>query len=282
MDAEQTQEDALTFGQLWDKELDEIQSSREKRQRREPVPTTEGEPRERACGANLVGLAFSGGGIRSATFNLGILQALAQLGLLRRFDYLSTVSGGGYIGSWLAAWMHRDGIRQAEEGVAPQPVHGSSVTEHEAVRFLRTYSNYLTPRLGLFSLDTWTMVSVYLRNLVLNQGVLVLALAALLMAPRCLVHCSALLARHPAWAIGAAVLLVLLALINVGLNLLVFRDRRRRAASETSQQEQQDQAQSYPRYTHPAHVLGLIVVPLVIAAWLLSCALWSLMGWPDQ
>src|ERR1043166_9313002 len=42
----------------------------------------------------LVGLAFSGGGIRSATFNLGILQGLAKLGLLKFVDYLSTVSGG--------------------------------------------------------------------------------------------------------------------------------------------------------------------------------------------
>src|SRR5207244_1349740 len=39
----------------------------------------------------LVGLAFSGGGIRSATFNLGILQGLADLGILQFFDYLSTV-----------------------------------------------------------------------------------------------------------------------------------------------------------------------------------------------
>ena len=44
------------------------------------------------------GLGFSGGGIRSATFNLGILQGLAEHDLLRRVDYLSTVSGGGYIG----------------------------------------------------------------------------------------------------------------------------------------------------------------------------------------
>src|ERR1035437_3270372 len=48
-----------------------------------------------------LGLAFSGGGIRSATFNLGVLQGLAELGLLPFIDYLSTVSGGGYIGSWL-------------------------------------------------------------------------------------------------------------------------------------------------------------------------------------
>src|SRR5262249_37483908 len=47
------------------------------------------------------GLALSGGGIRSATFNLGLLQALAAAGRLRHVDILSTVSGGGYIGSFL-------------------------------------------------------------------------------------------------------------------------------------------------------------------------------------
>ena len=45
------------------------------------------------------GLALSGGGIRSATFCFGLLRGLAQNGLLHRFDYLSTVSGGGYIGA---------------------------------------------------------------------------------------------------------------------------------------------------------------------------------------
>src|SRR5579872_2500201 len=59
----------------------------------------------------LVGLAFSGGGIRSATFNLGVLQELATLDILRHCDYLSTVSGGGYIGSWFSAWLHREGER---------------------------------------------------------------------------------------------------------------------------------------------------------------------------
>jgi Patatin-like phospholipase len=49
-------------------------------------------------------LCISGGGIRSATFGLGILQGLARCGLLEKFHYLSTVSGGGYIGSWLSAW----------------------------------------------------------------------------------------------------------------------------------------------------------------------------------
>ena len=41
----------------------------------------------------LVGLALSGGGIRSATFALGVLEALKKANLLRRIHYLSTVSG---------------------------------------------------------------------------------------------------------------------------------------------------------------------------------------------
>ena len=62
---------------------------------------------EQALEYDLCGLAISGGGIRSATFALGVLQGLASKKLLTRFDYLSTVSGGGYIGSWLSAWISR-------------------------------------------------------------------------------------------------------------------------------------------------------------------------------
>ena len=51
-------------------------------------------------------LCLSGGGIRSAAFSLGVLQALARHNLLGRFHYLSTVSGGGYIGGWLGAMLH--------------------------------------------------------------------------------------------------------------------------------------------------------------------------------
>src|SRR2546425_870115 len=49
-------------------------------------------------------LCLSGGGVRSAVFNLGILQGLARCGLLDKFDYLSTVSGGGFIGGWVKGW----------------------------------------------------------------------------------------------------------------------------------------------------------------------------------
>ena len=60
------------------------------------------------------GLCLSGGGIRSGTFALGVMQGLAHLGVLGKFDYLSTVSGGGYTGGWLTAWLHREGPDRRE------------------------------------------------------------------------------------------------------------------------------------------------------------------------
>src|SRR6516225_8939460 len=56
-----------------------------------------------------VGLALSGGGIRSAAVCLGALQALNHNNALRNVDYLSTVSGGGYIGCSLTATMTKSG-----------------------------------------------------------------------------------------------------------------------------------------------------------------------------
>ena len=66
------------------------------------APSAEGIP------GNLAGLALSGGGIRSATFCLGVLQELRTSGILPVFDYLSTVSGGGYLGGWWSGWLARE------------------------------------------------------------------------------------------------------------------------------------------------------------------------------
>jgi Patatin-like phospholipase len=127
-----------------------------------------------AAEVGLSGLALSGGGIRSATFSLGILQALAQKGLLRKFDYLSSVSGGGYIHQWLAAWIRREprGIDAVEHKMRPLPEHGSLARTPEQINWLRRYSSYLTPSRGIFKPDTWTMIAIWFRNTFLNQIVL--------------------------------------------------------------------------------------------------------------
>lgn len=122
-----------------------------------------------------LGLAISGGGIRSATFGLGVLQGLKRRGLLPHLDYLSTVSGGGYIGAWLSA------------NCARHPGWLKATANWDAsVAHLRRYSNYLSPKVGFFSADTWAMVTTWLRNALLIQVTVVLAIACLLVVPRLL------------------------------------------------------------------------------------------------
>jgi hypothetical protein len=60
-------------------------------------------PGEDGLPVDLVGIALSGGGIRAASVGLGALQALHASPHWKEFDYLSTVSGGGYIGGYLTA-----------------------------------------------------------------------------------------------------------------------------------------------------------------------------------
>ena len=88
-------------------ELDEIRHRRVELARREgrnaPLPPCWGPP---SAAHSLVGLSFSGGGIRSATFCLGVVRYLAKRGLFKSLDYLSTVSGGGYIGACLSSLLN--------------------------------------------------------------------------------------------------------------------------------------------------------------------------------
>jgi hypothetical protein len=116
-----------------------------------------------SAGSNVVGLALSGGGIRSASFCLGALQALDKANVIKRIDYLSTVSGGGYIGSSLSAAMTHS------RGEFP---FRSTLTQDEPypVQHLRNHSNYLFPR---GSINIFYNVAIYLRGLLAN-GLLIL------------------------------------------------------------------------------------------------------------
>ncbi|APW38387.1 hypothetical protein RD110_15280 [Rhodoferax koreense] len=132
-----------------------------------------------------VGLALSGGGVRSATFALGLLRGLAQdrapaepdssastaddtdgdartaaparprlaaEGLLGRLDYLSTVSGGGYTGGMFGRLVAAYGLAEAQKMLSDS---GASVLE-----WLRRNGRYLTPA---GSRDTGIAVVTYLR-----------------------------------------------------------------------------------------------------------------------
>jgi hypothetical protein len=163
--------------------------------------------------AEPTALCFSGGGIRSASFGLGVLTQLARLsrgagenGVLNKIDYVSTVSGGGYVGSWFTGWLRAKNLdkpkapgdaskpgevsprekasaldRVIEDLGGPPPTGADP--EPSPLRHLRDYTSYLAPRSGLLSADTWTLVAIFLRNLLLNWGILVPAFAALLVLP---------------------------------------------------------------------------------------------------
>jgi hypothetical protein len=135
---------------------------------------------------NRGAICCSGGGIRSATFCLGIVQALAGYdvkarqwpteveppnSLLGHFHYLSTVSGGGYFGSWLSSWRAREGFATLIANLTGRP-RGPDVEPPE-ISWLRAYSNYLTPQLGIASADTWAAVAISGRNLILNWLIII-------------------------------------------------------------------------------------------------------------
>jgi len=178
-------------------------------------------------------LCISGGGIRTATFALGIIQGLAGARILDKFHYLSTVSGGGYIGSWLSSWARRhpsgiagvqDDLVRADtavEGTQPdKPKSDRPVKkvdpEPRPLRHLRAYSNYMSPKLGFLSADTWTMASMYVRNLLLNLLVLIPILAAILAIPRLF----AMLLRHDTQFPQHTLLVVTAAALAVGFGYL--------------------------------------------------------------
>jgi len=221
-------------------ELAQVETSRRLRLDRNP----QDHPTQR----RLIGLALSGGGIRSATFNLGLLQALAKKKLLRAFDYVSTVSGGGYIGGWLMAWMHHQGIgiKDIEQRLSAPPNPPKETGDLPEVHFLRDYSNYLTPRRGFLRADFWAFAASYLRNTTLNQIILVLALLALLLVPRTIVyglyslelaeealqgHLFEMLQPYMQsqyFALALGLLLGFAAVIFMGLNLVTVDAKRRK------------------------------------------------------
>ena len=139
----------------------------------------------------LFGLAFSGGGIRSSTFALGVSQALARMGWLKRMHYLSTVSGGGYIGSsltwvWHKLWTCIDGDIgfDSEENFPYRKYHGhgkqtDNISRPRAMlRHLRQHSNYLTPGEGITGLS---LAAVMMRGTLLSLLVYVIPLLALML-----------------------------------------------------------------------------------------------------
>ncbi len=165
---------------LLNAELEQISWSRKLRGQ-QPPPQTEPD-------RDLVGLAISGGGIRSASLALGIIQSFARVDLLKRFDYLSTVSGGGYIGSslsWLLRREHADAGFGLDHDTFPYGTDWPGEPKQDGpkqrsmMRYLRQHGNYLTPGKGLNELAA---ASAVLRAILVNLAVWVPVVTLILWA----------------------------------------------------------------------------------------------------
>jgi hypothetical protein len=233
---------------------------------------------------SLIGLALSGGGIRSATFNLGVIQGLARSKLLHKFDYISSVSGGGYISSWLLGWMHHRslGSSEVQRQLKNEQTALTTVSELPEIRFLRNFSNYLTPRKGLFSADFWTFMAIYLRNTILNLLILFSALLALIFVPRVVVwifHAVEMLENafkaspespvylplsSQAFALYLGVISGVVAVMYIGFNMTWLEP----GAAGIDKN-------SYERFSTPQRVQSQIVLPLLFCSACLTYAfLW--------
>ena len=137
----------------------------------------------------VVGLALSGGGIRSATTSLGVLQGFANAKLLNQFDYLSTVSGGGYIGCFVGSIF----ARQPSGGPIPSTSPAEDLLREDfsrrsdkyredaepvgwSLQWLRKSGRYLAPT---GAGDYIYALAMQLRNLVAVHYVLGLSLVIL-------------------------------------------------------------------------------------------------------
>ena len=203
----------------------------------------------------LTALCLSGGGVRSATFGLGVLQGLAKLGLLGKFDYVSSVSGGGYIAGWLHAWIHRTSVSDVEESLAlsaAQRKMNPLAPESKPVDLLREFSNYLTPKAGLLSLDSWMLAAIVLRNVLLNWLVIIPILVAVIWVPQAMPY----VLSDRLQASTVAVLLSLAALMALITSVNVHAYRRR----------------LFSLSARPLIVVGATVVPLYLSAVFLAWA----------
>lgn len=209
---------------------------------------------------NLKGICFSGGGIRSATFNLGVLQGLASLEKLGSFDYLSTVSGGGYIHQFLASWISQDRLDKVQRLLQPLPSkHAERTLWPEPLRWLRRYSNYLTPQVGLFTADTWVAFAIWARNTFLNQIVLIATILFVLVLPHFrLDHAGRTATELILHGWEAAVFIFTCFAISASYiwwQMHPLPDQ---------------QTKKVPRGLEQGAVLGLVLLPLVIASFVLS------------
>lgn len=170
--------------------------------------------KEEATPDNLSGLCISGGGVRSATLGLGMLQAFIKANKLKYFDYLSTVSGGGYIGACLTSLMSAEpesrdkpksenhkplienkntkfdasqvGLEEhsslftGEQYEYPNIEDGKLGTKHQLIH-LRQHGEYLTPHKSIMDWDVHRLIGALIGGIVANVTTFLLLLISLVL-----------------------------------------------------------------------------------------------------
>ncbi|MCW8997494.1 MAG: patatin-like phospholipase family protein, partial [Kangiellaceae bacterium] len=111
----------------------------------------------------LTGLAISGGGIRSASFGLGVMQGLNKYGVFKYLDYLSTVSGGGYVGSCYT-WLNSKDDYKKEFPFDNIASGGKNDLKTKTLNYFRQHGNFLIP--GHFGLNGASILGVLFKNIV--------------------------------------------------------------------------------------------------------------------
>jgi hypothetical protein len=171
----------IVFARVLQEELEHVRPALRRRgERTEPALD---QVLRAADGQQLSALCLSGGGIRSASFALGILEGLCRRGLLDCFDYVSTVSGGGYAGGWLTAWRYRAAAARSPVAWPETPPEAGGPAEPAPLLRVRKYARYLVPHMGTLSVDLWALLATMVRNLILMWLVLLPIMSALLSVP---------------------------------------------------------------------------------------------------
>jgi hypothetical protein len=250
-----------SFAALVNAELAAIQPARPNDGSLDAASGPAGEQWVRYRESEIVGLGLSGGGIRSATFNLGLLQGFARMcdgAVLGFVDYLSTVSGGGYIGGSFSAFLSRNKCPPSGRDFFvrhDKPTSQGGAGETEPVRHLREFSNFLVPRWGLFSVETWQAIVVIiagmLPSLLVATSLIVLSLFAYVATT-----------SHVALQHRTAGIVLTTALAAA---ILIFFEawwRREQAPSDDAERQNQD-AQMTVYMWSSAVAIGLLAVLLV-------------------
>ncbi|MFK7797598.1 MAG: hypothetical protein AB8E82_09100 [Aureispira sp.] len=125
---------------------------RERRKKKSPKNTTI------KFKEDSLGIALSGGGIRSATLCLGLMEEFNKIGLIEKADYLSSVSGGGYLASYIHSSLNKPESTSYEQ----------LFTKDNAIQHLRDHRKHLYLWPNYKSLSQFVLLLVAIAAVVSN------------------------------------------------------------------------------------------------------------------